>query len=125
MATSSRSDTKCDARENLKRFDSFRLIWLSNDSKSHQSVEEKLRGLGHHFIKFQEVTECQKYIEKISERGRVVVLTTSSLGRKLIPLIHPFHQVLLIYIYDDDRRIDERWADQYQKVVSSIQVSSR
>ena len=112
-------------RENLRSFHSFRLIWLSGNSKGHQSVEEKLRDLGHHFIEFQEVIQCQNYIEKTSERDQLVVLTTSSLGRKLIPLIHRFHQVLLIYIYDDDRRIDERWADQYQKVVSSIQISSR
>jgi len=125
MAMCSQSHTKRNERQSSERFNSFCVIWLNNDSKSHQSVEEKLRDLGHHFIKFQEVTQCQKYIEKVSEGDRLMLLTTNSLGRKLTPLIHRFHQVLLIYIYYDDRRIDEHWAGQYEKVAFSIQVFCR
>jgi len=116
MTSNLLSDNKSNLEHNAKRLDLFSLIWLDDNSKDNRSTEKKLGSTINDLKKFQDVSLCQQYIEKMSKDNRVVLIVNGHLGKKLVPFIHKLQQVSLIYVYCEDKKTNEQWTCQYSKV---------
>lgn len=117
-------DLSSDNQSNAKRFDWFSLMWLDDSPESDQFTETKLRSIVNHFMKYQDVSLCQQYIENMSKDDRLVLIVSGRLGKKIVPLIHKLPQVSRIYVYCEDNKVHELWACQYDKVARSRRIAS-
>ncbi|CAF4287003.1 unnamed protein product, partial [Adineta steineri] len=70
--------------------------------------------------KFQDVKQCQQYIEQRSENDRLVIIVSGQLGQEIIPYIHQLRQVISIYVYCMDKKSYEQWALKFSKVKSVV-----
>ena len=104
-----------DDNENLEL---FCLIWLDTNNKVEEAreTEQQFRCISHHLKKFQDVKQCQQYIEEKSEKGRLVLIVNGRLGKEIVPSIHQLRQVISIYVYDLDKESHEQWALKFAKV---------
>ncbi|CAF4100155.1 unnamed protein product [Rotaria sordida] len=71
-------------------------------------------------MKFQDVKKCQEYIEKQSEKARLIVVVSGRLGEAIVPSIHTIRQVISIYVYCMDKNLHEQWARNFEKVKAVI-----
>ncbi|CAF4371390.1 unnamed protein product, partial [Rotaria sordida] len=87
----------------------FSLIWL--DASEHvqdiRNTEPKLRSIINNLKKFQDVKQCQKYIEEQSQKDRLLMIVSGPLGQEIVPSIHILQQVISIYVYCKDKKINE------------------
>ncbi|CAF5173350.1 unnamed protein product, partial [Rotaria sp. Silwood1] len=82
-------------------FEIFCLIWLDDNTtaEDNRDTEQKLRSIINRLKKFQDVKQCQKYIEERSQNERVVMIVSGRLGSEIVPSIHKLRQVISIYVY--------------------------
>lgn len=92
------------------------LIWLDANVDETRDTEEQLRSTINHFKKFQEVKQCQQYIEERSEKDRLLLIVSGRLGKEIVPSIHQLRQVTSIYVYCHDKEGHEQWALKFAKV---------
>ncbi|CAF1379864.1 unnamed protein product [Rotaria sordida] len=71
-------------------------------------------------MKFQDVKKCQEYIEKQSEKARLIVVVSGRLGEAIVPSIHTIRQVISIYVYCMDKNLHEQWARNFAKVKAVV-----
>jgi hypothetical protein len=100
----------------------FSLIWL--DSAVDQNTQRKLRTLINYFKKFQNVNECQQYIEQRSENDRLVIIVSGRFGIEIVPKIHQLRQVSSIYVFCMNKQANEKWANNYSKVILTCPTSN-
>ncbi|CAF3354403.1 unnamed protein product [Rotaria sp. Silwood2] len=95
-----------------------RLIWLdANVNAQHtQDIEQKLRSFIKQVKPFQDVKQCQKYIEERSQNERLVIIVSGRLGREIVPSVHKLRQVISIYVYCMDKKSNQQWTCQFRKV---------
>ncbi|CAF1529349.1 unnamed protein product [Rotaria sp. Silwood1] len=100
----------------------FCLIWLDANTsvEDNRDTEQKLRSIINRLKKFQDVEQCQKYLEESSEHKRFVVIVSGRLGREIVPSIHKLRQVISIYIYCWDKESNEEWTNNFSKVKAVI-----
>ncbi|CAF1197322.1 unnamed protein product [Adineta steineri] len=105
-----------------KSLEIFSLIWLNAnvDVKDARDTEVKLRSIINHIKKFQDIKQCQQYIEQRSENGRLVIIVSGRLGREIVPYIHQLRQVISIYVYCMDKKSNEQWAYNFSKIKSVV-----
>ncbi|CAF4207884.1 unnamed protein product, partial [Adineta steineri] len=70
--------------------------------------------------KFQDIKQCQQYIEQTSQKDRLVFIVSGRLGLETIPYIHQLRQVISIYVYCMDKKNNEQWALKFAKVKSVV-----
>ncbi|CAF1493037.1 unnamed protein product, partial [Rotaria sp. Silwood1] len=104
------------------RLEIFYLIWLDSNitAEDNRDTEQRLRSIINRFKKFQDVKECQKYIEHQSQQDRIVMITSGSLGQEIVSSIHKLRQVISIYVYCMDKQRHKQWADKFPKVKAII-----
>jgi len=66
--------------------------------------------------RFQDVAECIKYIKQTSDEDRLILVVSGRLGREIMPLIYNLHQVISVYVYCMDKKVNEAWSLKYSKV---------
>ncbi|CAF1113659.1 unnamed protein product [Adineta steineri] len=105
-----------------KSLEIFSLIWLDAnvDVKGTRETEVKLRSIINHIKKFQDVKQCQHYIEQTSQKDRLVIIVSGRLGQEIVPYIHQLRQVISIYVYCMDKKNNEQWALKFTKVKSVV-----
>ncbi|CAF4064832.1 unnamed protein product, partial [Rotaria sordida] len=98
------------------------IIWLDAGVKDRiiSYAEQKLGAIVNHLEKFQDVTQCQKYIEEQSQNDRLVLIVSGRLGREIVPSIHNLQQVMSIYVYCMNRTDNEQWACKHEKVKAVV-----
>lgn len=103
----------------------FCLIWLdvNVNIKEIRDTESKLRTIINHLKKFQNIQQCQQYIEQRSTKDRLVLIVSSELGREIVPSIHKLRQVTSIYVYCMDKKRNEQWACKFPKVRRLVYVT--
>jgi plasmid stabilization system protein ParE len=107
-----------DSENETDNLEIFSFIWLDaiEDIEEIQKTEKKLRKIINHLKRFNNVKQCQQYIEQISEQNRLILVVSGRFGRELVPIIHKFRQITLIYVYCMDRESNEKWSCEYTKV---------
>ncbi|CAF1296714.1 unnamed protein product, partial [Adineta steineri] len=68
--------------------------------------------------KFQDIKQCQQYIEQTSQKDRLAIIVSGRLGQEIVPHIHQLRQVISIYVYCMDKKNNEQWALKFSKVKS-------
>ena len=100
--------------------ETFHLVWLDdfNESKNEEqeNTRKQLRTTINHIKTFDDVHECQKYIEGISKQERVVLLVCNRLGLEIVPCIHDLRQVSSVYVYSMNETADNQWMKTFPKV---------
>jgi len=96
----------------------FCLIWLDavQDLKEIKRTERKLRPIINNLKRFQDVKQCQQYIEQTSQKDRLVLVVSGRFGREIVPIIHKYRQIISIYVYCMDRESNEEWSREFVKV---------
>jgi exonuclease V gamma subunit len=96
----------------------FCLIWLDANANvaETRNTEQKLRSIINHLKKFQDVKQCQQYIEQRSQKDRLVIIVSGQMGREIVPSIHKLRQIISIYVYCMDKKRNEEWASKFKKV---------
>ncbi|CAM4825749.1 unnamed protein product [Rotaria magnacalcarata] len=104
------------------RLEIFYLIWLDANAngKETRDTEQKLRSIINNLKKFQDVKQCQKYIEERSKNDRLVMIVSGQFGREIVPSIHKLRQVISIYVYCFDKVRNKQWADKFAKVKAVV-----
>ncbi|CAF5226559.1 unnamed protein product [Rotaria magnacalcarata] len=100
------------------RLEIFYLIWLDANAygKETRDTEQKLRSIINNLKKFQDVKQCQKYIEERSKNDRLVMIVSGQFGQEIVPSIHKLRQVISIYVYCFDKVRNKQWSDKFTKV---------
>ena len=102
-----------------KLIQNFLLIWLDpnlDESKADfKKSLEQLRNVVASIITFQDVKECVKFLNEISQEN-VFIIVSGSLGRQVVPDFEDMPQVQSIYIFCGNKAIHEEWASKMLKV---------
>lgn len=99
--------------------ETFSLIWLDDSTKSSnedEHLEQDLRNIINHLIKFKNEQTCQQYIEEQSEEDKLILIVNDLSGHTLVPRIHQLRQVYSIYVYCKNNMIDQEWITKFAKV---------
>ena len=99
MASPVLSNDELNVNTNDTHLELFSLIWLDASDREPRDEEQKLRSIINHVKKFQDVKQCEQYIEQTSEKDRLIVIVSGQLGMKIVPSIHKLRQVISIYLY--------------------------
>jgi hypothetical protein len=89
----------------------FSIIWLdlNFNINDNQNTDEKLRLIINNLKKFEDIQQCQQYIEQTSKDDRLIIMTNDIQGKQIIPDIHHLQQVSSIYIYSIDKSDYQQW----------------
>ena len=97
----------------------FQLIWLDsnfNEANVHFKTSlEPLRQTVTLITTFTNADECVDFIHE-SEEGKVFLIVSDSLGRHVVPCIEKMSQLESIYVFCDNKVINEEWASKIPKV---------
>ena len=99
--------------------ETFSLIWLDDSTTSSnedEHIEQDLRNIINHLIKFENEQTCQQYIEERSEEDKLILIVNSLSSYTLIPRIHQLRQVYSIYIYCKNNAVNQEWITKFPKV---------
>ncbi|CAF3680524.1 unnamed protein product [Adineta steineri] len=103
--------------------ETYSLIWLDgkvNKTEENLKTQQKLRQIINHLKTFTDKEQCQEYISSVSQQDRLVIIVSGHFGRQLVPIIHPLRQVSSIYVYCMDKKANEQWANEFNKVKGVI-----
>ncbi|CAF0877888.1 unnamed protein product [Adineta steineri] len=105
-----------------KYLEIFSLIWLDAnvDVKDNRDTEVKLRSIINHIKKFQDIEQCEQYIDQTSQKDRLILIVSGPLGQEIVPSIHQLRQVISIYVYCMDKNSNEQWVHKFSKVKSVV-----
>lgn len=98
--------------------ETYSLVWL--DASVHTSPEnlayqEKLRASINQLDPFDNKEECLKYIQSLSPDNRIIFICSGKFGHIVVPQIHRLRQVSSIYVFCRNKRLNEQWAQNYDK----------
>ncbi|CAF1687703.1 unnamed protein product, partial [Adineta ricciae] len=119
MAQSIASNNELYTNENNMNLEQVSLIWLDDNIKN-AVVQERLRAIINHLINFNDIKDCQEYIEQQSKDHRLVIVVNDYQGKIIIPAIHLLRQISSIYIYCTHKQGNRRWTSKYPKIKAVI-----
>jgi hypothetical protein len=112
--------TNADSQTNIdeKPLETFTLIWLNTNVniEDTRNTEEKLRSIINHLKKFQDIKQCQQYVEQRTQKDRLVLIINGQMEQEIVPSIHQLRQVISIYVYCMDKERNTKWTWKYKKV---------
>jgi hypothetical protein len=97
----------------------FCLIWLDlsiNNIHENTDIQQSCRSIINHLKIFEDIDECEQYIQSLSKDDRIVFVGNEKLAVEITPRIHELPQITSIYIYSTDSEKDSEWINQYKKV---------
>lgn len=101
-------------------------IWLIHSiNNSEESVRpwEQARSIIKHFKTFDNVSECEEFIQSVSNTARIVLFVDDLFGQEIIPRIHDLPQMFAIYIYNIENQSNESCFKRFSKVIVHQQVN--
>ncbi|CAF3912977.1 unnamed protein product, partial [Adineta steineri] len=122
MATALLPNDNFYTNTNDKSLEIFSLIWLDANEgvEDTRDTEVKLRSIINHIKKFQDVKQCQQYIEQRSKNDRLILIVSDRLGLEIVPNIHQLRQVISIYVCCKDKKNNEQWTYKFTKIKSVV-----
>ncbi|UJR18874.1 hypothetical protein I4U23_022002 [Adineta vaga] len=94
------------------------VIWLDiniNNDEDHSDTQAKLCALIESFQIFSDLDECIDYIVSMKDHP-IILITSGSIGKYLLPLIYNIDQIVYIYIFCKNVNMHNIWARNYIKV---------
>ncbi|CAF2742817.1 unnamed protein product [Rotaria sp. Silwood2] len=99
--------------------ESFACLWLDqnvNSTEDNIQTQKELRQVINHLRTFDNSDQCEQYIRQITKE-KVVLIVSGSLGRQCVPRLHDLPQFSACYVFCQDRKANEQWANKYHKVI--------
>ena len=97
----------------------YLLVWLdanaTTPNEDSQHTLEQLRTTVNDVNTFCEPEQCLTFLQDI-QLEKVFLIVSGSLGRDLVPRIHPMTQVDAIFIFCGDKTRHEEWVKKWPKV---------
>ncbi|CAF2893640.1 unnamed protein product [Rotaria sp. Silwood2] len=125
MATSKSPPSKISTSKNKKtiesitpNLESFTCLWLDQNvdlTQDNRDTQQELRKIINHLQTFDNSDECEKYIRKITQE-KIVLIVSGALGRQVVPRLHDLPQFSACYVFCQDKKANEQWANKYPKV---------
>jgi hypothetical protein len=118
QSTKASSSTKEVTSPTTSNLESFACLWLDqnvNLTQDNRDTQNELRQVINHLRTFDNGDECEQYIRKITQE-KVVLIVSGSLGRQVVPRLHDLQQVSACYVFCQDQKANEQWANKYHKV---------
>jgi hypothetical protein len=124
MATSKIQSTKASSSTTtvnlsmMSNLETFTCLWLDQNVDSTQDNRDtlqELRQVINHLRTFRNSDECEEYIRKITQE-KIVLIVSGSLGRQVVPRLHDLPQFSACYVFCQDKKANEEWANKYHKV---------
>ncbi|CAF1250977.1 unnamed protein product, partial [Didymodactylos carnosus] len=95
------------------------LVWLDLNANTEANMEIQrnlLRNLSNITLKvFEKQRQCELFMEEKYNES-IILITSGSLGREMIPRLHGLKQLHEAYIFCYDRSANEKWAKDYSKI---------
>ncbi len=117
LTQSSSSTNVADQSMNCN-LESFACLWLDqnvNSTQDNRNTQKELRQVINHLRTFDNSDECEQYIRQIIKE-KVVLIVSGSLGRQIVPRLHDLPQFSACYVFCQDKKANEQWANKYHKV---------
>ena len=102
----------------VSNLESFTCLWLDqsvNSTKDNRDTQRELRQVINHLRTYDNANECEQYIRKITQE-KIILIVSGFLGRQIVPRLHDLPQFVACYVFCQDKKANEEWATQYQKV---------
>lgn len=103
-------------KDENEQLETFSLIWLDTNLDKNETTEDKLRSVINQLKRFENVDQCQQFIERSSIKERFIVILNEQFAEEIIPKIQSIRQVISIYVLSFEKQIDDQWISQYSKV---------
>ncbi|CAF1216028.1 unnamed protein product [Rotaria sp. Silwood1] len=103
--------------------ESIYLIWLDavvDQSQENIDAQQQIRSIINHLKTFQNIQDCEKYINQISKDDRILLIVSGQLGQEIVPRIHYNRQIFSIYVYCMNKVKNEEWAKHFPKIKGII-----
>ncbi|CAF4747223.1 unnamed protein product [Rotaria sp. Silwood1] len=98
--------------------ESFACLWLDrnvNSTEDNIKTQKELRRMINHLRIFDNIDKCEEYIRQITQE-KVILIVSGSLGRDFVPRLHDLPQLTACYVFCQDQKTNEQWANKYHKV---------
>ncbi|UJR23856.1 hypothetical protein I4U23_026831 [Adineta vaga] len=118
MATSKTQSTTTNNKSANSNLESFACLWVDQNihsTKDNRDTQEELRQIINHLRTFDNADECEQYIRQIKNE-KVILIVSGGLGRNIIPRIHDLSQFSACYVFCQDKKANEQWANNYHKI---------
>lgn len=99
------------------------LVWLdasANTSAENIATQKQFCAITHHLKIFQNIHDCEQYIQQKCKADRIFFIVSGQLGREIVPRIHHHRQIFAIYVYCQNKQLNEEWANKFAKVISIL-----
>ncbi|CAF3219994.1 unnamed protein product [Rotaria socialis] len=97
----------------------YLVVWLDtniDEKKEHfQKCLTELRKIAVALDLFTDVDQCMEYLKRIDGQ-KVFLITSGSLGKKTVPLIHNMDQLDTIFVFCVNKDLNKVWAKDWSKV---------
>ncbi|CAF1302278.1 unnamed protein product [Rotaria sordida] len=103
--------------------ESVYMIWLDaavNQLQHNIDAQQQIQSIINHLKIFQNIQDCEKYINQISKDDRILLIVSGQLGQEILPRIHHYRQIFSIYVYCMNKAKNEEWAKHFHKIRSVI-----
>ncbi|CAF1168611.1 unnamed protein product [Rotaria sordida] len=100
--------------------ESVYMIWLDaevNQLQHNIDAQQQIQSIINHLKIFQNIQDCEKYINQISKDDRILLIVSGQLGQEIVPRIHHYRQIFSIYVYCMNKAKNEEWAKHFHKVI--------
>ncbi|CAF3943657.1 unnamed protein product, partial [Adineta steineri] len=98
--------------------DMFECVWLDNTANSteeNKDIQKKLRLIIKKLHMFDNVETCEKYLRNITKES-VILIVSGAFGRQIIPKIHDLPQIIVFYVFCQNKKSNEEWTNKYNKL---------
>ena len=113
------NDTTTTSHRTRRILQNFQLIWLDsdfNEANAHfKKSLETLRQTVTSITAFTDADECVNFIDN-TEEEKVFLIVSDSSGRYVVPCIEAMSQLESIYVFCNNKVINEEWASKILKV---------
>ncbi|CAF0984642.1 unnamed protein product [Rotaria sordida] len=110
--------TTTETIEEIENFETFYLIWLGDSMKNE--IRQQLRTIVNYLLIFEDEQKCLQYIYSLSKDDRVILIIKRKLSEHFIPQIVHLRQITSIYIYSNDKNINEQSINNLNKIKGVI-----
>ncbi|CAF0812096.1 unnamed protein product [Adineta steineri] len=120
----SKSNQNADASSNIQQLQqrmaqNYLLIWvdanIDEGNKDCQDTLTQLKNVVNDVKLCTEPNQCIQVLNRV-DKEQVFVITSSPLGKQLVPEIHDIPQLDAIYIFCDNKSRDEGWTQHWTKI---------
>ncbi|CAF0960412.1 unnamed protein product [Didymodactylos carnosus] len=98
--------------------ETYTLIWLDknvNETEENLNTQKKLRAAINQLKVIDDCNKCVNYLTDIKDQ-KMVLIVSGSYGPQVIPVVHGLKQLNDIYVFCVDKKSNEEWSKDYEKV---------